>query len=185
MFEKRIDEELSLRLLEKHHANALFQLVDVNRERLQRWFPWVETTREPADSEKFIQGALQGFIDGTSLNCGIWYRKKLAGVVGPHSIREMNNNAEIGYWLGQEAEGNGVITRSCTAIIDYLVEERGINRIEARCVLANDRSRLVMERLGMQREGLLRQWLKHDHGYEDVYIYAVLAGEWRERRGRG
>lgn len=184
MFEKRIDEELALKLLEKHHAKELFQLVDANRERLQRWFPWVETTREPADSETFIKSALQGFADGTSVNCGIWYRKQLAGVVGPHTIREVNQSAEIGYWLGQEAEGNGVITRSCAAIIDYLVDERGINRIEARCIVSNDRSRMVMERLGMQREGILRQWQKFDYGYEDVFVYGILAAEWRERRGR-
>lgn len=182
MFEKSIDGETVLKLLERHHAEELFHLVESNREHLRPWFPWVDTTREPADSEAFINDALQGFANGTCIHFGIWHRGKLVGVVAPHTIRESNRSGEIGYWVGKDAEGQGIITRSCAAIIDYLVEVRKLNRIEARCVVSNQRSRQVMERLGMRHEGTLRQWEKIAQGYEDLLIYAVLASEWRKKR---
>ncbi|MDR6226153.1 GNAT family N-acetyltransferase [Desmospora profundinema] len=184
MFEKPVDDETALKLLERHHGEDLFRLVDANRKRLRPWMGWVETTREPADSDAFIRDALKGFAEGTCIHFGIWHRGKLAGVVGPHTIQAMNESAEIGYWIGREAEGHGILTRSCIAVIDYLVDIRGLNRIEARCAVSNHRSRRVMERLGMQHEGTLCQSVKLPHGFEDTRVYAVLAAEWRERRKR-
>ena len=72
---------------------------------------------------------------------------QIAGVTGAHTIHRLNRHAEIGYWLGQDFEGKGMMTASVGVLLDYLVEEREIHRIEARCAAGNDRSRRVMERL--------------------------------------
>lgn len=184
MFEKYVDGETVLRLLERHHAADLFRLVDTNRDRLHPWMRWVDDTREVADSESFIREALRGFAEGICIHFGIWQCGKLVGVAGPHTIRSNNRSAEMGYWIGREVEGKGVMTRSCAVIIDYLVSVRGLNRIEARCAATNHRSKRVMERLGMRHEGTLRQWEVLPHGYEDALLYGILASEWRERRER-
>ena len=54
----------SLRWLEPHHGEALFRLIDASREHLRPWFPWVNYTREPKDTEEFIRGALRGVAEG-------------------------------------------------------------------------------------------------------------------------
>ena len=52
MFSTQVDKGLELRLLEARHAEALFGLIDENREHLGYWFPWVEGTKTVEDSRK-------------------------------------------------------------------------------------------------------------------------------------
>ncbi|GGA43162.1 ribosomal-protein-serine acetyltransferase [Kroppenstedtia guangzhouensis] len=184
MFAQRVRDEVSLRWLEPHHGEALFRLIDASREHLRPWFPWVNSTREPKDTEEFIRGALRGVAEGREAHFGIWVDGQIAGVTGAHTIHRLNRHAEIGYWLGQDFEGKGMMTASVGVLLDYLVEEREIHRIEARCAAGNDRSRRVMERLGMRREGVLREGeCLADGTCDDTLIYGILASEWKGRRG--
>lgn len=184
MFAQRVRDELSLRWLEPYHGEAPFRLIDASREHLRPWFPRMDSTREPKDTEEFIREALRGMAEGREAHFGIWVDGQIAGVTGAHTIDRLNRHAEIGYWLGQDFEGRGIMTASAAVLLDYLVEERGLHRIEARCAAGNDRSRRVMERLGMRREGTLREGERLADGtYDDTLVYGILASEWKERRG--
>lgn len=57
MFKKNIGAETYLALLQKRHAQELFQLIDVNRLHLKKWLPWVDGVKSEADSGSFIQGS--------------------------------------------------------------------------------------------------------------------------------
>ncbi len=85
----------------------------------------------------------------------------------------------IGYWLGGEYEGKGIMTRACTALIDYGFGELGLNRIVIRASTENTRSQAVPLRLGFTREGVERQaeWL-NDH-FIDMIVYSMLRSEWQ------
>lgn len=184
MFAQRVRDEVSLRWLGLHHGEALFRLIDASREYLRPWFPWMDSTREPEDTKKFIREALRGMAEGREAHFGIWVDGQIAGVTGAHTIDRLNRHAEIGYWLGQDFEGKGIITASAGVLLGYLVEERGLHRIEARCAASNDRSRRVMEHLGMREEGTLREEERlADSTYDDTWIYGILASEWKKRRG--
>lgn len=182
MFEAVVDEDegLVLRLLEPRHAQALFNLIDQNREHLGTWFPFIGRTKTVKGSEKFIGRGLEQLARGDGFQAGIWLENVLAGCVGPHTFSQQFRSAEISYWLGASYQGRGVMTKTCRYLCAYLFEELNLNRIEIRCSEMNTRSRAIPERLGFTQEGKLRQMSYTKDGLADYVIYGLLADEWRE-----
>jgi ribosomal-protein-alanine N-acetyltransferase len=84
---------------------------------------------------------------------------------------------ELGYLVGPEARGRGVATRALALLVAYAFAELGMARIQALVHPDNPASGRVLERLGFQREGLLRDYRAGEHGREDRVIYSLLAGE--------
>ena len=179
MFTIRVDDEIELGLLEERHADALFALTERNREHLRRWLPWVDAVQVTEDTRHFLRQSLEQLARGDGFQAGIWLRGKLVGVIGFHRIKHPSRTTEIGYWLDAKAQGQGVMTRACRAMVSYAFAELGLNRVEIHCATGNTRSCAIPERLGFTREGVLRQveWL--DGKPVDHAVYAVLAEEWR------
>ncbi len=88
-------------------------------------------------------------------------------------------NAEVGVWLEPSAVGRGLVTRAARLIIDWAVGERGVHRVEWQVVSTNSASIAVAERLGMTKEGVLRESYPYRGERHDVEIWSVLAPEWR------
>ena len=87
-------------------------------------------------------------------------------------------SAEVGYSIARPLWGQGLTTEAAQAVIAYGFEELALTRIHAYADVRNAASWRVMEKLGMQREGLLRSnHLIHDERTDDV-IYAILREEW-------
>ena len=59
-----------------------------------------------------------------------------------------------------------------------------LHRIEAACIPGNKRSIRVLEKAGFTREGLLRSYLKINGGWQDHYLYALIADDRRDARAR-
>jgi ribosomal-protein-serine acetyltransferase len=159
--------------------------VDANREHLRPWMFWVDDTRTVSDSEIFVRKALEGFARGTEIHLGIWVDGQLAGILGANTIDPVKCYAEIGYWLGERFQGRGIMTRSVRALIDYLLGERRLNRVEIRCAASNRRSRAVAERLGFRQEGRLKRASPARDEFEDLLIFGMLAEEWEEGKNSG
>ena len=183
MFRLPLDDVLSLELLEARHAVELYALVDANREHLGRWFPWVEATRGPEDSRAFIERGLARFARGGGFEpAGIREGDRLVGTMGLHFVRWPSGTTEIGYWLSQDAQGRGIITRAVAGLLPYLFREMDLHRVEIRADPANARSRAVPERLGFTEEGVLRE-VAWDRGQRyDHVIYSLLRHEWEARQ---
>lgn len=179
MFEAAVDEGLVLRLLEPRHAQALFNLIDQNRDHLGTWFPWVEQTRTVDDSKMFVRESLEQFARDDGFQLGIWLDGELVGVIGLQRISHPFRSTELYYWLGAQYEGRGVMTKVCHYLCGYLFNELHLNRIEIRCAETNAKSRAIPERLGFTQEGRLRQMGYTKDGLADYVIYGLLADEWR------
>jgi ribosomal-protein-serine acetyltransferase len=178
MFERRVDDEVTLTLLEEQHAPELFRLLDANRAYLRQWLPWLDQNTKPEHTAAFIQASLRQFAARDGLASGIRFRGTLAGVAGLHRIDWANRHTSVGYWIAEEHEGKGLVTRACTGLLDYVFGELGLHHVEIACAPANIRSGAIAERLGFVREGVLRQreWL-YDH-FVDHVVYGMLASEW-------
>ncbi|MDF1663749.1 MAG: GNAT family protein [Planctomycetota bacterium] len=174
MFKHVINDSLYLALLEPRHSPALFQAVDDNRDYLRRWLPWVDATQQQSDSRQFIDWSLKQFLNGNGMHTGIWFESILVGVVGFASINSSNSSGSIGYWLVESAQGNGLVTQSCRAIIRHGFCKLKLNRIEIRCAVDNSGSRRIPERLGFQYEGTLRDVEKIGERYLDHAVYSLI-----------
>lgn len=185
MFTYQLDSVAALGLFEPYHAEELFALVDQNRVYLREWMAWVDGTLSVADMHSFIKFSRQQFADNNGFQAGIWYHGALAGVVGFHAIDWSNYKTEIGYWLGAQFQGKGLMTRSVAALTDYAFKTMKLNRVGISCAPENRRSRAIPERLGFTNEGITRQveWL-YDH-FVDHVMYGMLASDWHYEQRPG
>lgn len=181
MFIHKIDEEVSLKMLEMKDAEKIFQQTDLSRDYLREWLPWLDRTTKIEDTKAYIQHCLAGFADNASMTTVILYQGEIAGVAGYNQINWANKTAYIGYWLGEEFQGKGVMTKVAKALTDYALNELHLNKVEIRAAVANKKSRSIPERLGYVNEGCIRQaeWL-YDH-YVDHVVYGMLAEEWEKK----
>jgi len=179
LFYCNLHEDAQLRLLEVSHARELFGLTDSSREHLRKWLPWVDKNKKVEDSRKFIEQTRKQLAQNQGIQAGIWYRGNLAGVIGQHKIDWGNKITSIGYWLGKEYEGKGLVTLACGALINYSFEELDLNRVEILCATENSKSRAIPERLGFEKEGIIREREWVNDRYVDHVVYGMLAGDWR------
>lgn len=166
-----------LRLLELHDSDPLFALADANREHIRPWLPWIAWTSSAADVKKFVRSALKQFSDGDGFHAGVWVENRLGGCIGLHPVDWRNRHVSIGYWLGQEYEGRGLVTAGVRAVARYCFESLGLERVEIRAATENLRSRAVAERLGFTFEGTLRRAQRVDGRWLDNAVYSMLRDE--------
>lgn len=179
-FALAVDQGIELRLLHEVDAHELFALVEDDRDRLKQWLPWVDYETSPAESLTFIQRSQLQYIANEGFQLGIYAQSRLTGVIGFHGVNWPNRHVEIGYWLGAEFEGQGLMSRSCRTLVNYAFNNLTLNRVEIQCATGNTRSRAVPERLGFTLEGMRREgeWL-YDH-FVDLVIYGMLARDWQQ-----
>ena len=182
MFSFEIDDNLKLALPQPQMAEALTALVRDNLDRLKPWMPWATDDYSIERAHEWIRRTLSEFAEDGRFNAVIIFDGRMAGTIGFHNLNKTNRSAEIGYWLAREFEGRGLITRSCSALVDYLFTVMDLNRVQINCNDANVRSRAVPERLGFKMEGTHRQVeFLHDR-FGDLVIYAMLREEWEMKK---
>ncbi|WP_117149236.1 GNAT family N-acetyltransferase [Paraliobacillus zengyii] len=179
MFTYKIDDDLELKLLDLQDAPRTFSLVDQSREHLRNWLAWVDKTNTVKDSEKFIQATMKGFVDRQSLNTAIIYKGEMVGIAGYNELDWTNKVAYIGYWLGQDYQGYGIMTKVTKRLTDYAINDLELNRVDIRAAVENKKSRAIPERLGFKMEGQLRQAEYVNDKYLDHVVYSMLAADWK------
>ncbi|MCC6766573.1 MAG: GNAT family N-acetyltransferase [Deltaproteobacteria bacterium] len=171
------DRELWLRPLLAADAFTLFRLIDAERVRLGQWLPWVEETRTERDSARFIADATEERRRRRSLVLAMCVEGAIVGTIGLHYVEWFDRSAELGYWITSAAEGRGIVTRAARALLTFAFGTVGLHRIVVRCAVGNERSARVAERLGMRREGLLREAHYVGGRFLDQHLYALLRHE--------
>lgn len=178
LFQLPVERGLVLSVLDESNAHELFELTDLNREYLRVWLPWLDKNKYLQNSLDFIKESQKHYTDKISVNLGIFHKSKLKGVISLHRIDWQNRSSSIGYWIGEQYQGSGIVTKSCKALTDYAFRDLELNRLDIRCAPGNVKSCLVPEKLGFTKEGLLRQAeLLYDR-YIDHVVYSMLKEEW-------
>ena len=179
MFEHHVDDEIKLRLLAPRHADALFSVVDSNRQHLRLWLPWLDANVAVSDTLHFIQATQRQFVGNAGFTAGVWYCGELAGIIGHNRIDWESRISWLGYWLAEGFQGKGIMTKSCRTLVNHAFTELNLNRIDIRCAVGNSKSRAIPERLGFQQEGVIREaeWL-YDR-FVDHIVYGLLKSQWQ------
>ena len=92
-----------------------------------------------------------------------------------------NDTLEIGYRLAPEVHRRGYGHEALRELIRFLFEAGEAHKLVAYCVAENEPSWRLLEKLGMQREGLLRAHSRLDGAWRDECVYGLLAADWRGR----
>ena len=95
-------------------------------------------------------------------------------------VKENIKGAELGYCMGTKWWGQGIMPEAGQAVIKYLFEEVGFNRISAVHDKNNHKSGSVMQKLGMKYEGTLRSAGFCNQGIIDEVWYSILKEEYKD-----
>jgi ribosomal-protein-alanine N-acetyltransferase len=127
------------------------------------------------DAELFIETTLK---QKPECAFAITVNTRAVGVIGLHLQNDIERfSAEIGYWLGEEYWGRGVLTEALKAVTEFGFEEFNLNRVFALPFARNVGSVLVLEKTGFNMEGRLIKSAFKDGQFEDQFLYAYLKGE--------
>ncbi len=116
------------------------------------------------------------YEDGGYFNWVMEYKEtgKVIGNISVVRLREDIEGAEIGYCMSRALWGNGLMPEALTAVVNYLFDVVGLNRIAACHDVNNPKSGRVMDKAGMIREGILRRAGRNNLGICDEVWHAVI-----------
>ena len=112
-----------------------------------------------ADLEKYIwsgeHAVDQSYLRFAIASCA---DNQLVGTIGFHTIHDVNRSAELTYDLVPRMWGRGIATKVASDAVSWAHEHAGVIRVQATVLQSNIRSIRLIERLGFEREGLLRSY---------------------------
>jgi len=117
------------------------------------------------------------YCEGKALHAAIEFKDKIIGVIGYDEVDSANDIGHLGYWLGEEFNGNGFMTMATREMVSIGFNDYALNRIEIQCATANTKSKAIPERLGFVQEGILRSSEKVNGQYLDLVVYSLLKGD--------
>ena len=170
-----------MQLLDQSHALELYNLTLLNRNYLMQWLPWIKPTYLLDHTKQFIENSLNEYQKGCGSQYVIFYDDVICGVNGLNRADPQKKQANIGYWLAQNATGKGIITRTTRELLRIGFDEYKLDKIEIRCAIDNLKSRAIPERLGFTFESTQKhsEWL-YTH-FVDHAIYTLEASQFARK----
>lgn len=173
-----VRDNIALRFIRPDEAGELYKLVDQNRAYLRKWLNWVDEQTGPEVSRQNILKRVERAKKESELEFGIYRDGKLIGSMGFNKLSKRNGSGEIGYWLAENHEGQGIMTDCVRVLVSYGFKELKIHRIEIHCSTNNAKSGAIPERLGFKLDGILRDGSFLYNHFENSKVYSMLEGEW-------
>jgi ribosomal-protein-serine acetyltransferase len=168
---------VALRAIHPDDGAAVYALVDVSREHLRTWLPWVDASHSADYTREFFEHVVEQRERQTTAAYLVLEHGRIAGMIGLHDIEWTNRSFLIGYWLAAHAQGRGLITRACQALVRVAFEEWGMERAVIQCGVGNRRSSAVARRLGFTLEGIARHAQLLHGEFIDLEIWSLLRSE--------
>lgn len=179
MLEYKLNDDITLRMFNTDDADELFELTIASKPYLREWLGWLDYIETVEDSKRNIEGRIKGLIEtgGRPKSFAIMYKGELAGTIGFNEIDRGIQCGTIGYWLGQDFQGKGIMSQAFEKVIEYGFRDLKLNKTEIRVATENVKSRALPERFGFKEEGVIRdaEWL-YDR-YVDHVVYGLLRDE--------
>jgi RimJ/RimL family protein N-acetyltransferase len=163
-------------------VEALYQIFG-DPEVIRYWSSPALTDR--AAAEALLQEIHDYFARGTLYQWGI-ARPETDQVIGTVTlawIEREHRRSEVGFALAQPAWGHGYATEAVARLIEYAFDDLELHRLGADVDPRNEPSIRLLERLGFQREGLLRERYHLAGEIQDSLIMGLLRRDWEELRG--
>jgi RimJ/RimL family protein N-acetyltransferase len=178
MFTFPLGDGAELRPLEPWQADEFLAHMDRARADVDPWIPFASRSTDLDSARATLQRYADLQAAGTGRIVGIWLDGTLVGGTMLFGVDADAGNGEIGVWLEPAAQGRGLITRACRAMLDWAFHERGLSRVQWVTRPDNVRSLAVAARLGMTREGVLRESYPYRGKRYDSEYWSMLAHEW-------
>ena len=167
-----------LTVLHPDKAELLLAYQLANKDHLAPWEPVRDSNFHTIASCRLrCETAYQAFLDGSAVNFIALERKShkmIAGCNFTNIVRGPLLGCNLGYSAHQEFEGLGLMHEVATAAIKYVFDELGLHRIMANHLPSNLRSQKLLAKLGFEREGYAKAYLKIAGKWEDMVLNSLI-----------
>lgn len=132
------------------------------------------------DSLEATQEQMDWFVSIEKEETGIWWAvcnkqdQAFLGAVGFNNRSKENCKIEIGYWLLPEYWGSSIIKEAGLVACEYVFQIMSVHRIEAVVETENLNSKKIMNKLGFELEGIMRDCEIKDGRFISLEMYAKL-----------
>ncbi|MES2151703.1 MAG: GNAT family protein [Pseudomonadota bacterium] len=171
-------ERLNLRWISDADAAAQFAIYsDPDVMRYWSSAPWTE----PSQARANIDQAHEGYRNGSAMRLAVVRRDtgQLIGNVNLYAFFAQNRRCDVGYALARAHWGHGYLGEALAAALAYGFEALDLNRVEADIDPRNAASIKLLEKLGFQQEGYMRErWIVNGEVCDTVN-YALLRRDWQ------
>lgn len=165
-------------LLRVNDAPLLQAYVERNRAHLAQW----ELTRDAdyftlAACEQRISKMEETAAAGSGYTFAVFTpdRQHLIALCSASNIvRGVFQACHLGYSIDAAYEGKGLMRESLQAIITYLFDGLRLHRVMANYLPHNERSGRLLERLGFEKEGYAKAYLKINGEWQDHVLTSLI-----------
>jgi len=179
-----VTKRLVLRPLKRPDAPELLRIAAANRVYLAPWSPTQSALSRMStlqDAWQMIARQQQDWKNDSAYCFGVFdaahARKLLGFVVLTGVMRGAFQSAHLGYWIEEQSQGDGLISESVHAVLNFAFERAKLHRVQAAIMPRNARSLGVIRKMRFREEGCARNYL-HIHGkWEDHLIFAKTSDE--------
>ncbi|WP_232686733.1 GNAT family N-acetyltransferase [Halobacterium zhouii] len=136
------------------------------------------TLNRAANAEQIHEFFENSFSSADSVSLLACADEEPVGMVVLFDEDDVTGTATLAYWLAPDHWGNGYAIEAAGLLCEHAFADRRLNKIRADVIESNDGSRRVLEKLGFQHEGVLREekFVRGEH--VDADRYGLLADEW-------
>jgi RimJ/RimL family protein N-acetyltransferase len=168
------DGDLALRPWTEDDVPALVGAC--NDKQIRHWLPAIPVPYTAEHARAYVRGEVNPEERAFAMALDDVVSGSIGLRVNAHGYR-----GSIGYWVAAPVRGRGVCTRALRLLSRYALDELRLQRLELITDPHNHASQRVAEKVGFQREGVMRAHLRHPDGrIRDSVMFSLLPGELRE-----
>jgi RimJ/RimL family protein N-acetyltransferase len=168
------DGDLVLRPWTENDVDAL--VAELNDSEIAHWIPLIPHPYTRDDALAFLRGEVGPEHTALAIERG----GHVVGGIGM-GLNSHEYRATMGYWMAAGMRGRGICTQALRLLSRHALDDLKVQRVELVTDPDNLASQRVAEKVGFQREGVLRAHLRHPDGrISDSVMFSLLPGELRE-----
>ncbi len=177
-------ERLILRKIVKSDYPDMYEYS--KRAEVTKYLLW-SPHRDEEYTRRYVSYLQTRYLMGSFYDWGLELKSngKMIGTCGFTSFNFESNSAEIGYVLNNEYWDQGLATEAVARVIRFGFRRLDLNRIEARYMTGNEKSRKVMEKNGMTFEGIARESMFVKGKYVSIGVCSILREEFDKIANQG
>ena len=179
MFSIKVDDDIELGFYTEQNAAEVFAVAQENYDFLRPWVAWLDETYTLEGAKEFAKISFKQIGNREMMPLRIIYKGETVGGTGFNGFNWHTKKTEIGYWLAENHNGKGIVTKCCRKLLEYAFTELELNRVVIKCQPENTKSRHIPEKLGFVQEGTERDGGLHHGKFVDLVVYSMLAKDWK------
>jgi RimJ/RimL family protein N-acetyltransferase len=141
-----------------------------------RWLPRIPNPYDEDDAREFLSHAEKGWEEGTFYGFAV-AEQQTGRLVGSLGVSVSDTIGELGYFVFAGDRRRGIGERALRLVSRWALQELGLTRLQLSVMVGNTASARLAEKVGFEREGILRAWMENRGARADVIMYSLLPGD--------